>query len=296
MTIADLRTFLAIARALGITRAAKTLGVPKAAVSKSLARLERQLGAQLFHRSTRRIAITRAGALLQRRAEAIVADTESLVAELRRDERELRGRLCIAGPPELGVWLTERLFAAYLKERPHVRLTLKLDYGLHDLFDPDIDLTFRIGSVRDENLVARPLGTFVRVLVASPELERHAKDSNLDALKQLPCIAFDEQAHTSTWTLSNGATAKTIEVNGAFAARSYPAILAAARAGLGIAFLPDFVVEAAVKRKELVRVLRSWSSPAQTLHLMHRVGHARVERVAAMLRLISAHPEWLPVR
>jgi DNA-binding transcriptional LysR family regulator len=79
ISMTDLRSFVEIARSLGITRAGEALGVPKAAVSKSLARLEHQLGVRLFERSTRRLAITPAGVVLQRRAEGLLADVESLL-------------------------------------------------------------------------------------------------------------------------------------------------------------------------------------------------------------------------
>jgi len=294
ISLPDLRIFLEIAKSLHITSAAGTLRMPKGVVSKSLARLEQRLGATLFERSTRRLAITRAGLVLQRRAEGILFDVEGLLEEIRRDQHEIRGTICIAAPPELGVWLTDGLFAAYLQHNPHVRITLKLDYGFQDLFDPKIDMAFRIGEIKDESLVARSLGTMTRVLVASPEFSKRSRVTSFTALAHVPCLSFSEQEAPSTWALTDGKTTRTIEVDGRFAARSYPAIVAAARSGLGVAYLPDFVAAPWLDGGELVRVMPRWRSPPFSIFVLHRAGHQRSQRVAAMLALIAEHPEWIP--
>jgi len=294
ISMPDLRTFVGVAHAGGITRAGRALGVPKAAVSKALARLERQLGVRLFERSTRRIAITPAGILVQRRAEGLLADVESLLSDVRSHERDVRGTLSVAAPPEFGVWLTERVFPSWMQMHPQVALTLKLDYGFHDLFDPSIDLAFRIGAVRDESLVARAIGSFVRVLVASPALASRVRRARLADLARLPCLAFDDSETRSSWTVTDGTRERAVDVSGRFGARSYPALLAAARAGLGIAFLPEFVVAPFVARRELVRVLPPLRSAPITIWLLHRVGQMRVRRVASFVEHVAAHAGELP--
>jgi len=294
ISLEELRVFLAIARANGITGAGKALGLPKAKVSKSLARLELHLGVQLFERSTRRLAITRAGSVLRARADGLLAEVETLITEVRSDVSELRGTLTIAAPPELGVLLTGGLFAHLLEAHPALRVSLRLDYAHHDLFDPEIDLAFRIGGVMDENLVQRVLGSFVRILVAAPSIAAAAKVRSPADLHRLPCLAFDEHGFGSTWALSDGKENRTVEVEGRLGARSYPALLSATLAGLGVANLPDFVVEEQLGRGMLVRVLPRWASPPLTLSLVHRVSQTRIRRVATFLAHLKAHPELLP--
>jgi LysR family transcriptional activator of dmlA len=280
VSLPDLRCFLAIADAGGITRAAKKLGLKKAAVSRSLARLEDALGVRVFERNTRRIAITRAGVLLRSRAESLLADVASLKSELRRDADEAHGSLTVAAPPDLGTSLTEGVFPSFLRDNPRVRLSLRLDYAYQDLFDPTIDLAFRIGAVMDESLHARPLWTFRRVLVASPRASLPKAPAEL---ARTPCLLFDPTTFDASFTLTDGRTKKTVSVEGRFAANGYPAVLAAARTGAGVAFLPEFVVAPLLQRNELVRVLPQWSSPPITTFLVHRVGQSRVRRVRAFL-------------
>jgi len=294
LSLADLRCFLAIVKSGNITRAGAELGLQKAAVSKALARLEEELGVKLFERSTRRLAITRAGSVLQKRAESLLADVEVLRSEVGRDEREVGGTLTIAAPPELGVALTGHSFASYLESYPRVRLALKLDYAYHDLFDPEIDVAFRIGEVRDESLVARPLWTFQRVLVASDALlARHKLRSPAD-LEQTPCLAFDERGFRSSLRLVHGDESRSVEVDSRFGARSYPALVAAAQSGLGVACLPEFVVAPLVERGQLLRVLPRWRSDEMTVSLVYRPGQARVRRVGALIEHLGRRRDLPP--
>jgi LysR family transcriptional regulator AphB len=160
-----------------------------------------------------------------------------------------------------------------------VRLSLKLDYAYQDLFDPEIDLAFRVGQIKDDTLVARPLGSFQRVLVAKASFVERWKISKICDLARVPCLSFDERAFGGSWILSDGQRVRTFEVDGRFGARSYPAILAAARAGLGVAFLPEFVAAQSWKGGDLVRVLPRWASPSVALFLLQRVGQSRLRRV-----------------
>jgi DNA-binding transcriptional LysR family regulator len=291
ISFADLRCFLGIARHGSITKAGAALGLQKAAVSKALARLEQELGVKLFERSTRRLAITPAGSVLVDRAESLVSDVASLRQELQQDDRDVGGTLTVAAPPELGVELTQRIFASYVEAYPRARLRLKLDYAYQDLFDPAIDLAFRIGDVKDESLVARPLWSFRRVLVASPAfIARNPVRSPAD-LSKVPCLGFDERSFDSSWSLSDGAGVRAVDVEGRFAARSYPAILAAAGAGMGVAFLPEFVAGRALQARELARVLARWSSAPATVSLLYRPGHSRVRRVSAFVEHLASSRE-----
>jgi DNA-binding transcriptional LysR family regulator len=295
LRLADLQIFLEIARASSITGAAAALDVPKAGVSKALARLERRLGVMLFERNTRRLAITPAGVLLQKRAEQLTGDIEGLVEEIGRDQREVRGTLSVAAPPDLGAWLAERLFPDYLAQHPRVRLALKLDYGLHDLFDPEIDVAFRVGTIRDDTLVARQVGSIKRILVASPAVGQRLSWRKPESVSEGPCLTFSEEREPrAAWTLTDGKVSRSFEVEGRLAARSFPALLAAARAGLGVAKVAEFLAAPHIARGELVRVLPRWSSPAFPVFLLHRVGQQRVQRVAALLAFLAQRRAPVP--
>lgn len=287
ISFADLRCFLAIAKSGSLTRAGARLGLQKAAVSKSLARLEGELGVKLFERNTRRLAITRAGRVLEGRAESLVSDVQSLRQEVLREDREIGGTLTVAAPPELGVALTSSLFAPFVQEHPRARLRLKLDYGYEDLFDPEIDLAFRVGDAKDDSVVARPIWTFRRVVVASPSLAKGLALRTAADLCRAPCLGFDDRGFAYRWSLTDGSSTVSVDVDGRFSARSYPAIVAAASVGLGAALLPEFVVAPFLKSGDLVRVLPRWGSDLNTISLLYRPGHSRVRKVGAFAERLA---------
>lgn len=294
MAFSDLQYFLAIAKTGSLTRAGAQLGVQKGALSKALTRLEKQLGVKLFERSTRRLAITRAGGTLQIRAKSLVSELEALRDELRRDEREVSGTLTIVAPPELGVLLTRGLFTSYLAEHPRTRLRLKLDYGYQDLFDPEIDAALRIGEGRDDSLVARPLWTFRRVLVASAAFARRYTLKTLSDLAATPCLGFDERSFAWSWAVQDEKGVRELQVSGGFVARSYPALLAAACAGVGVAFLPEFVVAPLLEQRKLTRVLSRFASEQLRVSLLFRPGQRGVRRISSFTERLSQASELPP--
>ena len=278
-----------------MTRAAVELGTTKGVVSKTLFRLERRIGEQLFLRTTRRLAITPLGERLHLRAQAILAEIGAMLEDARQDPQDLRGTLSIAAPPDLGARLSEGLFGAYLKRHPETRIRLRLAYDYEDLFEAATDLAFRVGQVKDDSMVAKSIGSFFQILVAAPEwVDRLKNISSGDALAPY-CLPFSNDEGIPTWTLIRGDERLTIEPQGRFGSRSFPALLGAARAGLGVALVPDFVATEDLARGDLIQVLPSWRSQVRPIYLIHRFGHQRVRRVAAMLDLLRENPEFLPV-
>jgi DNA-binding transcriptional LysR family regulator len=156
----------------------------------------------------------------------------------------------------------------------------------HDMFDPEIDLALRVGEVRDDSLVAHPLWTFRRVAVASPDARE--KLSTPADLAHISCLAFDERSFASTWTFTDTRSSCTVHVEGRFGARSYPALIAAASAGLGVAVVPEFVAAAPLRAMRLRRVLPRWGSPPMTIYAFHRVGQSRIRRVATFVEYLRA--------
>jgi DNA-binding transcriptional LysR family regulator len=282
---AQLRNFVAVARRLSVTAASAALGVPKSRVSKALTALEARLGVRLLERSTRRVALTPAGGLLLARAESILAEIDRLVDDAREHTDAVRGVVRVTAPPELGALLAARFFPPLLAAHPGLELALELGYSFDDLLDPRFDLAFRLGSVYDDRLVARRLGAFRRVLVASPAYLRRHRVRAVGDLAARNCLAFSGVERKATWTLEplHGAgAAQEVAVQGNFAAHGFAALLRAAAAGLGVARVPQFVAADAIARREVVRVLPEWAAPETEVFLVHRFGHDRIQRVRAV--------------
>jgi DNA-binding transcriptional LysR family regulator len=289
--VALLRNFVTVARQQGVTAAGEVLGLPKSRVSKALTALERRLDVRLFERSTRRVALTPAGTLLLARAESILADIDRFIDDAREQAGAVRGVVRATAPPELGALLAGRFFPTLLALHPGLEFAVELGYTFEDLLDPRFDLAFRLGSVHDDRLVARRLGEFRRILVASPDyLQRHAVH-DVDHLAQHNCLAFSGVERTATWTLeriSGEQARRDLNVRGNFAVHGFAALVHAATAGLGIARVPAFVAAEAIERHALAHVLPEWAAPPTEVFLVHRFRHDHIERVRTVIDVAQA--------
>jgi DNA-binding transcriptional LysR family regulator len=286
-----LRVFVEVARRRGITAAGEALGQPKSSVSKALTRLEHVLGARLLERSTRRVALSPAGEALLGRAESILAELDRLVEDVHAQTDSVHGIVRVTAPPELGALLARRFFPVVLGANPGLALAVELGYRFEDLFDPRFDVAFRVGSFQDDRLVARKLGSFTRVLVASPAYLARRPVRAVEDLAHCNCLAFSGIERTATWTLERrppgqGAAllpAQSVPIRGSLAMHGFASLQAAAEAGLGVARLPDFVAADAIASGALARVLPDWSCTPSEVFLVHRFGHERIKRVGALV-------------
>ena len=143
-------------------------GVPKSAVSKSLTRLEEgPRGEELLERSSRRMALTKAGALLVPRAEGLLGEAESLARSLSDERSEQRGLVRVTATPDSGAYFVEQVVPVLARHHPGIRIAVTMGYDIEDLLDPAIDLGIRVGSVVDERLVAHRIARFRLIAVAS---------------------------------------------------------------------------------------------------------------------------------
>lgn len=291
----DLRVFVKTTELRSVTRAARAFGVSKSTVSKTLTALEEQLGSRLLERTSRRIDVTPAGQLLLERARSVLLELDRLSADVRELTHVVRGQLTVAAPPDLGALLTADLFARFLVRYPEVRLALRLDYGYADLQDPSLDVGIRIGGVQDDRLVARKVGDVVRVLVASPRFARtHPLETPRD-LESCPALVFADTTAPFRWRLQNARSKPAeVTVSGPLAARSFPTLLRAAEAHLGVALVPELLAQAELESKRLVTVLPAWRQLDAPIWIVHRVGQQKLRRVRAFLDFVhdelSARP------
>lgn len=287
ISLADLALFLEVARERSLTRAALQAGTTKSAVSKAIRRLELQLGRVLLERTTRRLIVTPAGELLCQRGQALLGDVDDLARALEAQADGLAGPLCICAPPELGTWLLQTCFAPFLELHPRIRLILRLDYAYQDLFDPHLDLAFRVGAVVDDAMIARRIGQFRRVLVANRAIADSLAGKDLTTVAStLPMLAFGDGE--SELALSRETETATVTVRSdRFSANTYPALLEAAAQGLGIAVLPDFFVRRHVESGYVVRLFAVWQSTDIPIYVIHRRASRRSRRAEALLSFIG---------
>jgi DNA-binding transcriptional LysR family regulator len=287
----SLRVFERVAELKSLTRAAAELGMPKSVVSKELTRLEQRLEVTLLERTSRRIEITLAGQTLLYKARSLLGELDALTRDLQSQSTELRGELTICVSPDLAAILTSRLFPAFIRQHPEVRICLQVDYGYVDMFNPGLDLAIRIGPVQDDRLVAKRITSLRRVLVASPDWAAANPLNNVADLAHVSALIFSEQGPHTRWRLTDGRRTHEVEVSGVIRARSFPVLLRAAEAGLGVTIAPELLVEDQIESGRLVRVLAQLRSPEIPIQLVHRIGQSRIRRVAAFIEFAQRHAQ-----
>lgn len=289
----ELRVFLRVAELKSVTRAAFELRLAKSSVSKIISALEERMGVRLLERTSRRVEPTQAGQLLQRRARSLVEELDRLVADVREMQNEVRGQLTVAAPPDLAALVTRTLLPSFIRAHPGLRVALRADYGFADLQDPAIDVSIRVGSVRDDRLVARPIGLVRRILVASPEYARAHPLHKPTDLSQHSALVFAEESTPLPWMLTSGRRRTEVSVSGSLCARSFPVLLAAAEAGLGVTLVPVVLAQPLIRSGRLVQVLEQWGQEDAPILLVYRFGQHQVRRVAVFIEYVKQHFEQL---
>lgn len=251
MEIEDLRIFVEVADAGGVTPAARRLGLSKSIVSRRLARLEAALGVQLLARNTRGAALTEAGATFRDHAARAGAELDA-AREAIVPAGELRGRLRIAAPLSFGPTHLAPVFAEMARRHPELHIHTGYSDRYVDLIAEGYDCGVRFGHLPDSNLIARRVGPLYGKLVASPDYV---------AAHGAPEVPGDISAHqcvtqgTESWQFMDGERVVTVRPQGRFKADNGTALVAAALAGLGLAYLPDGLVHEHLASGALVAVM-----------------------------------------
>jgi DNA-binding transcriptional LysR family regulator len=250
------------------TAAAARLGVSKAAVSQRLAELERLAGVALVQRTTRSVRLTEAGQRLvddTRGAFEHIAQCFSQVKDLAASPQ---GLLRVTAPVALARQQIVPLLPEFLRQHPQVRIELNLSDRLSSLATEGFDLAIRHTAHPPDTHVAVPLCATRSVLVATRTyLRRAGAPQQPQDLVGHNCLHYPRPQERPAWTfepLAKGKAATpservTVQVSGSLAANNSEALRDAALAGLGIALLPDFSAQAALRSGKLVEVLPGWS-------------------------------------
>jgi DNA-binding transcriptional LysR family regulator len=264
MEIEDLRTFVEVADAGGVSPAARRLGVAKSIVSRRLIRLEEELGIQLLARTTRGAAVTEAGATFREHAARVCAEMD-VAREAIFPAGALRGRLRIAAPLTFGPTHLAPVLAELARQHPALQVHACYSDRFIDIVAEGFDCAIRLGYLPDSSLVARRVAPMCGSLVATPDyLREHGEPQTPEALLTHEALLQG----TESWRFMDGDKIITVHPRGRFKADNGTAIAAAALAGLGIAALPDFLVADHLASGTLVRVMTQYPSPEAGLYVV----------------------------
>jgi len=278
-----------VARLGGISVAAERLGMAKSGVSRHVAQLETHFGVRLLERSARTVRLTPFGEKLQDRIASILAEVDLLDDIAREESAGVTGRVSIAATPEFGGVVASTLFPMIGALHPELKLVMRTGYAFEDMQDPGTDIAFRVGTFKDDRLIARQLGAFRAWLVASPRFLRAHAVAAPEDLSRTPCLIFRGDWSATTWTLYGKGKQYAVDVAGSIAVQNFTILLDLAVAGQGIAFLPEFMISDALKTGALVRCLPDYTSRPFPVFLTYRPGARRIARLGTVIDLAEQH-------
>ncbi|MCJ2029589.1 LysR family transcriptional regulator [Methylobacterium sp. J-043] len=281
--------FAVVADALSFARAADELGLSKATVSKAVARLEGRLGARLFHRTSRRLALTEAGRLAREDAAGLLAAGEAAEARALDANGVPRGRVRLAAPMSFGIAHLAPVLPEFLATYREVSVDLHLSDAVVDLVGGGFDLGLRIAALPDSSLRVRRLCGVRRSLVATPAyLERYGPPQHPEDLKARACLGYAYLPTPDRWPFTNAAgETVTVVPEGPLRANNADALAPALRAGLGLAVQPDFTIWEDLTSGRLERVMPDWQPPPIALNLVMPPGLPRPARVSALIAFLE---------
>lgn len=285
LLLEDLETFIEVADTRGLSPAARRLGVSKSIVSRRLVRLETELGIQLLTRTTRGAALTEAGVTFREHAARACAEID-LARETILPAGDLRGRLRIAAPLSFGPTHLAPVLAQLARRHPRLHVQCRYSDRFVDLVGEGFDCAIRVGYLSDSNLIARRIAPIHGKLVASPDyLREHDAPGTPDQLLAHECL----MQGTETWHFIEGDKKIPVHPQGRFKADNGLALAAAAIAGLGIAALPEFLVEKELASGALVELMKSYPLPDLGIFIVRPPGHHPERKVRVLTELLIEH-------
>ncbi len=280
VTVVDTGSFRSAARALGVT---------PSAVSKSIARLESELGLRLIHRTSRVMTLTPEG-------EEVVAGFREALERVRTtrdaalDAQQIpQGRLRVTWPLSLAGFFADRVVPRMVAACPLVEVNALITDRIVDLPAENVDLAIRIGELGDSSLVGRKLGTIRWVTVASPAyLAQHGTPRTPRDLAQHACLRFTlPSGRVKDWSFHDGAERFVVAPTGTFTADHGGALIAAALVGVGIVQAQDLMLGSHLRHGTLVELLAEYEAPGPPIHALCTPGRKTLQKVRVFMELVA---------
>jgi DNA-binding transcriptional LysR family regulator len=267
--IGALHAFVRVTETGSFSAVARESNASQSAVTRQIAQLEQHFSVRLFHRTTRRLSLTDDGKTLLGHARHLLENAEEMEAALGRQSGEPRGLVRLGTSVAGGLFLATRV-PVLLARHPGLSVELVMSDRHTDMIEERLDLAFRNGEIADASLVARRVATLGRAVVAAPiYLERHGAPSTPGDLAGHTCLIHDATPEPDVWRFTGPDGPVSVQVTGAFLSNDSEAMRRAARAGHGIALLPEIQLIDDLRAGRLFRLLEDYPSQRSAVHIVY---------------------------
>ena len=269
--IEAMHIFVRVAELASFTRAADSLGLPKASASTAVQHLEAQLGTQLLHRTTRRVQLTQDGQRFYERCKDVLADLDELGTMFQQAPQALSGRLRVDMNSGIARHVIEHL-PQFLREHPGIQLELSCTDRRVDVVAEGFDCVVRVGTLTDSSLIMRPLGQYRIVNCASPAyLQAFGVPRMLDDLAHHQLIHYVSVLgqRPPGFEYMEGMQCRYVPMQGVLTVNSVEAYANGCLAGLGITQTPRAGVAQLLRDGRLVEVLPQYEAEPMPVSLLY---------------------------
>jgi DNA-binding transcriptional LysR family regulator len=287
--LAAVSVFVRAAETRNFSEAGRQLGSSSSAVGKAISRLEERLGVRLFHRSTRSVTLTAEGQMFLARCTRVLDELEAAESELAAAQSP-RGLLRISLP--IAGTLLAPVLGAFMREYPDIRLDLDFTDRVVDVIEGGFDVVLRTGDSSDSRLVSRVLGYYSPRIVASP---RYLKSRGVPGvpgdLERHDCLThrFPSTGRIDPWLLVDGGLPIEVELNVIATASAVEPLIDLVVQGLGIAYVPDFLVAGLLRSGELTEILAGRVIDRKVFRALWPSSKYLSPKVKALVGFLSKH-------
>ncbi|WP_329740561.1 LysR substrate-binding domain-containing protein [Dyella sp. A6] len=287
----DLYFFAAVVDHGGFSAAGRALGIPKSRLSKRVAQLEDRLGVRLLQRTTRRFVVTEVGERFYSHCRAVLEEARAAQEAVDELRAEPRGVVRITCPVSLAQTVLARVLPDFMVRYPKLQVRVQATNRRVDLISEGIDLAIRVRTKldTDANMIVRSFGLSRVLPVASPVLlKAHGRPEQPADLSRLPALSMQEHEGAQIWELIDADGQRVnVELQARLISGDFAVLLEAARRGMGVTMLPEFVCAPAIAQGELEVLLPEWSAPDGTMHFVYPSRRGMLPGVRALVDYLA---------
>ncbi|MBA4177056.1 MAG: LysR family transcriptional regulator [Leptothrix sp. (in: Bacteria)] len=270
-TVTGIRLFIRVVETGSFSKASASMGITQPTATKHVAALEQRLGARLLHRSTRGVTPTEVGAAYYDKCKSIARQLEEADSLAALMQRRLTGTLRISTSVAFGHRVLTPLVLRFMQLHPELQIELSFEDRYVNLVEQGMDLALRMGRLADSSLGASFLGVNHWVLVGAPRYLAERGTPLLPAeLAQHGALIYSTVQGNDVWHFTGpDGSAQSVNVHGPLRSNNLSALLAAARAGLGLTLVPRYVAHDSLRDGTVMPLLPGWALPSQEIHAVY---------------------------
>ncbi|NOQ14453.1 MAG: LysR family transcriptional regulator [Methyloprofundus sp.] len=292
--LTGMKVFVSVAKAGSFVGGAKEMSISRAMATKHIGQLESYLGARLFNRTTRSLSLTDVGGVYLQRCRTVLAEIEEMEDSVTQLHTEPKGKLKISAPNVIGALYIAPAIAEFLAMHKDLSVNLILQSSVGDLVDEGIDIAITFGDLEDTSLIAKKMASSPLLVCGS---------SSYFAVNGIPLLPEDLVRHSclvnnaipprNKWLFKGLEGTREIVVSGRMQANAADPIRIAAKKGLGLVMLPEYIVAKDVEKGHLRVVLQDYAIEPMHVHAVYP--HRKYLSVKVRSFLIFLE-EWLRTR